>query len=264
VNVIVCVKQVPGTTEVKIDRETNTLIRDGVEAILNPFDAYAVEEGIRVRERCAGRVTLLSMGIPGVAALLKETLALGADEAVLLSDRAFAGADSLATAYALSMGIRKIGAWDLVLCGKQAIDGDTAQVGPSLAEKLGVPHTTSVRKIEEIRAGYIRCQRLTEEGHETIEMPLPAVITVVKEINEPRLPSIKGLIRARQMAVQVWTAAEIGADPALCGLKGSPTRVVRTFTPVHEVHSEMIAGLPAQQARLLADRLLALPFMAGR
>ena len=204
------------------------------------------------------------MGIPSVAGLLKETLALGADEAVLLSDRAFAGADTLATAYALAMGVRKIGEFDLIVCGKQAIDGDTAQVGPSLAEKLGIPHTTYVRKIEEIRKGYIRCQRLTEEGYETIEMTLPAVITVVKEINEPRLPSIKGLIRARKAVVHVWTADDIGADKALCGLKGSATQVVRTFVPVHDVKSEMIEGLPAEQARRLADRLLTMSFMAGR
>lgn len=263
-NVVVCVKQVPGTTEVKINRETNTIIREGVEAILNPFDAYAVEEALRIREKDPGKVTVLSMGIPGVAGMLKEILALGVDEAVLLSDRAFAGADSLATAYALSMGIRKIGAYDVVVCGKQAIDGDTAQVGPSLAEKLGIPHTTYVRKIEEIRTGYIRCQRLTEDGYETIEMKLPAVITVVKEINEPRLPSIKGLIRARQAAVRIWGAQDIAADQALCGLQGSATQVIRTFVPVHEVQSEWIAGAPGEQARRLADRLMALPFMAGR
>jgi electron transfer flavoprotein beta subunit len=187
-NIVVCVKQVPGTNEVKMNKETNTIIREGVESILNPFDAYAIEEALRIRESAGGKVTVLSMGIPAVAEMLKETIALGADEAVLLSDRAFAGADTLATAYALSMGIQKIGACDLVICGKQATDGDTAQVGPSLAERMGIPHTTCVRKIEEIREGYIRCQRMTEDGYEVIEMPLPALITVVKEINEPRLP----------------------------------------------------------------------------
>ncbi len=140
-NVIVCVKQVPGTNEVKMNKETNTIIREGVEAIINPFDTYAIEEGIRIKEKNGGKVTVLSMGIPSVAELIKETIALGADEAVLLSDRAFAGADTLATSYALSMGIRKIGSYDLIICGKQATDGDTAQVGPSLAEKLGIPHT---------------------------------------------------------------------------------------------------------------------------
>ena len=257
-HIIVCVKQVPDTLEVKINKETNTIIREGVASILNPFDAYAIEEGLRIRDQLGGKVTVMSMGIPGAAEMLRGTIALGVDETVLLSDRTFAGADTLATAYALSMGIRKIGDAGLVLCGKQATDGDTAQVGPSLAEKLGVPHTTCVRKIEEIRDGYIRCQRLTDDGYDVVEMPLPAVITVVKEINEPRLPSIKGMLRARKAEVPVWTAAEIGADPNLCGLKGSPTQVIRTFVPVHEVQGEMLAGDALEQASQLADRLLSL------
>lgn len=260
-NVIVCVKQVPGTTEVKMNKETNTIIREGVEAIVNPFDVYAVEEGIRIREKTnGGKVTVLSMGIPSVADLLKETIAVGADEAVLLSDRAFAGADTLATAYALSMGVKKIGAYDLIICGKQATDGDTAQVGPSLAEKLGIPHTTYVRKIEEIREGYIRCQRMTDDGYEVIEMPLPAVITVVKEINEPRLPSLKGMMRSKKAQVPVWTAADVGADENLCGLAGSPTQVVETFVPVHNVNSEIIEGEPPEQAKKLADKLMDMQF----
>ena len=262
-NVIVCVKQVPGTNEVKINKETNTIIREGVEAIINPFDSYAVEEGLRIKDKTSGKVTVMSMGIPAVAELLKETVALGADDTVLLSDRAFAGADTLATAYALSMGIRKVGQYDLIICGKQATDGDTAQVGPSLAEKLGLPHTTYVRKIEELREGYIRCERMTEDGYEVIEMPLPAVITVVKEINEPRLPSIKGMMRAKKAVVNVWTADDIGADKNLCGLKGSPTQVVRTFVPVHDIQSEMMEGEPKEQAAKLADRLLSMQFMKG-
>jgi electron transfer flavoprotein beta subunit len=259
-NVVVCVKQVPGTTEVKMNEKTNTIIREGVESILNPFDAYAIEEALRIKDRTGGKVTVLSMGIPSVAGMLKDTIALGVDDAALLSDRAFAGADTLATAYALSMGIRKIGGYDLVICGKQATDGDTAQVGPSLAEKLGVPHTTYVRAIEEIRESYIRCQRMTDDGYEVIEMALPAVITVVKEINEPRLPSLKGMMRAKKAEVTVWTAEDVGANKELCGLKGSPTQVVRTFVPIHEVHSEMFGGEPAEQAKALADRLLSMQF----
>lgn len=259
-NIIVCVKQVPGTNEVKMNKETNTIIREGVEAIINPFDSYALEEGLRIKEKTDGKVTVLSMGIPAVAELLKETIALGADDTVLLSDRAFAGADTLATAYALSMGIKKIGGYDIIICGKQATDGDTAQVGPSLAEKLGVPHTTYVRKIEELREGYIRCQRMTDDGYEVIEMSLPAVITVVKEINEPRLPSIKGMMRAKKAAVNIWSAKDIGADIELCGLKGSPTQVVSTFVPVHDVQSEMIEGQPEEQAKRLADVLMSMQF----
>lgn len=262
-NIVVCVKQVPATTEVKMNKETNTIIREGVEAIINPYDMYAVEEGIRIKERLGGKVTVLSMGIPSVAELLKTTIGLGADDAVLLSDRAFAGADTLATSYALSMGIGKIGNVDLVICGKQATDGDTAQVGPSLAEKLGWPHTTYVRKIEEIGEDFIRCQRMTEDGYEVVEMPLPAVITVVKEINEPRLPSLKNMIRAKKAVVNVWTADDIGADKNLCGLKGSPTQVVRTFVPVHDISSEMITGDAGEQARKLADKLLTMQFPVG-
>lgn len=255
-NIIVCVKQVPATNEVKLNKETNTIIREGVEAIINPFDMYAIEEGLRIKENTNGKVTVLSMGIPSVANQLKETVALGVDDTVLLSDRAFAGSDTLATSYALSMGIKKIGEYDLIICGKQATDGDTAQVGPSLAEKLGIPHTTYVRKIEEIKEGYIRCQRLTDDGYEVIEMPLPALITVVKEINEPRLPSLKGMMKAKKAIVKVWTAEDINADTNLCGLKGSPTQVVKTFTPVHDIKSEILEGSPDEQAGRLADRLL--------
>lgn len=262
-NIIVCVKQVPGTNEVKMNKETNTIIREGVEAIINPFDTYAVEEGLRLKERFGGKVTALSMGIPAVAELLKETVALGVDDTVLLSDRAFAGADTLATSYALSMGIQKIGEYDLIICGKQATDGDTAQVGPSLAEKLGIPHTTYVRKIEEIGDGFIRCQRMTDDGYEVIELTLPAVITVVKEIAEPRLPSIKGMMRAKKAAVTIWTADDIGADKELCGLKGSPTQVIATFVPVHDVKSEMIEGEPDEQAKQLASTLMAMQFETG-
>jgi electron transfer flavoprotein beta subunit len=262
-NIVVCVKQVPGTNEVKMNPETNTIIREGMEAIINPFDTYAVEEGVRLKEQTDGKVTAISMGIPAVADLLKQTIGLGVDEAVLLSDRAFAGADSLATSYALSKGIEKIGGVDLIICGKQATDGDTAQVGPSLAEKLNIPHTTYVKKIEEIREGYIRCERMTDDGYEVIEMTLPAVITVVKEINEPRLPSIKGMMRAKKAVVNVWTADDIGADKDLCGLNGSPTQVVKTFVPTHNVNSEMIEGEPSEQAKRLAEILMSMQFETG-
>lgn len=260
-NIIVCVKQVPATTEVKMNQETNTIIREGIESVINPFDTYAVEEGLRIKDQTGGKVTVLSMGIPAVADMLKETVALGADDCVLLSDRAFAGADTLATAYALSMGIRKIGEYDLILCGKQATDGDTAQVGPSLAEKLGIPHATYVRKITAIGDGRIQCQRLTDDGYDNIELTLPALITVVKEINEPRLPSIKNMMRAKKTEVTIWTADDVDADKAQCGLQGSPTQVIKTFVPVHDVKSEMFEGTSEEQAQKLADRLLSMHFM---
>jgi electron transfer flavoprotein beta subunit len=287
-NIVACVKQVPATNEVKMNPETNTIIREGVESILNPFDAYAVEEAVRLRERYGGKATVLSMGIPSVAATLRDCIAVGIDEAVLLSDRAFAGADTLATAYALSLGVRALGGADLVICGKQASDGDTAQVGPSLAERLGVPHATYVNKVLSVEGaapesgpgggapaggaasesepeggaptggGAIRVTRMTEDGYERLLLPLPAVITVVKEINEPRLPSIKGMLRAKKAEVRVLTAADVGADPARCGLAGSPTHVVRTFVPRHDVKSEMLEGTEQEQAAALIARLRAL------
>ena len=254
-NIVVCIKQVPATNEVKMNKETNTIIREGVDSVINPFDSYAIEEGVRLREKYGGKVTVISMGIPTVVESLREALAVGVDEAALLSDRAFAGADTLATSYALSMGIKKLGDFDLVICGKQATDGDTAQVGPSVAEKLGVPHTTYVKNIEYIKDKEIRCQRMTENGYETITMPLPAVITVVKEINEPRLPSIKGMMRAKKAEIPIYTASDIGANPSLCGLAGSPTQVVKTFIPEHNVNSEMLDGTPEEQVSLLIDKL---------
>jgi len=260
-DIIVCIKQVPATNEVRIDKETNTIIREGTETIINPFDTYAVEEGLRIKDKMGGKVTVISMGIPSVTELLKNTIALGADDAVLLSDKAFAGSDTLATSYVLSLGIRKIGKYDLIICGKQATDGDTAQVGPGLAEKLGIPHTTYVRKIEDIREGYIRCQRLTDNGYEIIEMPLPALITVVKEINEPRMPSLKHMMKAKKADIPIWTADDIGADRNRCGLKGSPTRVIRTFVSEHNVDNEVIEGTPDIQAKKLVDKLLSMKFI---
>jgi electron transfer flavoprotein beta subunit len=255
--IIVCVKQVPGGSAVKMIRETLT-VRDGSDAAINPFDYYAVEEAVRIKEMLGGKVTVISMGAPRVAEMLKETIALGADSTVLLSDDAFAGSDALATARTLATGIRKIGPFDLVICGKQAIDGDTAQVGPSLAEKLGIPHTTFVRKIEAIGDGFVRCQRMTEDGYEVVELALPALLTVVKEINEPRLPSLKGLMRAKKEVVQVWSADDIGAEKSQCGLAGSPTRIVQLQAPERDSKGEMIEGEPAEQARKLVDKLLAM------
>ena len=257
---IVCVKQVPDVTEFKINKETNTIIREGNVSIINPFDTYALEESLRIKEKLGGEVTAISMGIPSVAELLREAIALGVDQGILLSDKAFAGADTLATAYTLSMGIKKIGEYDLIICGKQSTDGDTAQVGPCLAEKLNIPHTTNVRKIEEIREGTIRCQRINDNGYEIVEMSLPAVITVIKEINTPRLPSIKGILKAKRANVHVWNALDIHANKSLCGLSGSPTQVVGTFVPMHDVNTEIFQGEIRQQVKQLIDKLSLLNF----
>jgi electron transfer flavoprotein beta subunit len=254
-NVIVCIKQVPGTTDVKINPKTNTLIREGVEAIINPFDMYALEEGIRVKERYGGKVIALSMGPPQVETALREAISLGVDETVLLSDRAFAGADTLATSYALAKGIGKIKDYDLIICGKQAIDGDTAQVGPGIAETLNIPYVTYVRKIEEIKEKSIIVERLMETGYEVIEMPLPALLTVVKEINEPRIPSLKGMMKAKKAPITVWNAPELSGDENRFGLKGSPTQVMTIFSPPPRGGGEMIIGEPDVQVEKLAQKL---------
>lgn len=230
-NIIVCIKQVPETTQVQINPQTNTLIRDGVKAIINPFDMYAVEEGVRLKEKFGGKVTVLTMGPPQAEAALKEAISMGADEGILLSDRAFAGSDTWATSYTLSQAIKKIADFDLIICGKQASDGDTAQVGPGIAMHLNIPQVTYVKKIEERKDNILRVERLMDEGFEIIEAPLPCLFTVVKEINEPRIPSLKGMMRAKSAKITVWTQKELNLDPQAIGLCGSPTQVVKIFTP---------------------------------
>jgi len=230
-NLIVCLKQVPDTNEVKIDPKTNTLIREGVSCILNPFDAYALEEAVRVKEKYGGKVIALTMGPPQAEQILRDAIAVGADEAILLTDRAFAGADTWATSYTLTHAIRKIGAFDIIFCGKQAIDGDTAQVGPGIAGQLDIPQIIFVRAIREIAPGRIVAERMVEDGYEVVESSLPCLISVVKGINEPRMPSLRGIMTAKKAQITVWGSKDLDVDPACIGLKGSPTYVKRIFMP---------------------------------
>ncbi len=254
--IIVCVKQVPDTTEVKIDPETNTLIREGVASIVNPFDLHAVEEAIKIRDQHGeGEVIAISMGPPQATEALKEVIAMGADRAFLLSAREFAGADTLATSYTISRGIKKIGDFDLIICGKQAIDGDTAQVGPGLAGQLDIPQIAYVREIEHIDENRIRVQKITEEGHEIIEAPLPALITVVKDINVPRLPTLKGKLVAKKAEIPILTPDEVDADMERIGLSGSPTAVIKVFTPDIKKESEIFTGEVEQSVNTLTDRI---------
>lgn len=245
-NIIVCIKQVPETTDVRINPETNTLIRDGVKSIINPFDMYAIEAGVRLKEKMGGKVIVITMGPPQAEAALREAISMGCDEAVLVSDRAFAGSDTWATSYTLSCAIRKaakeFGGYDVVICGKQASDGDTAQVGPGISTHLDIPQVTYVKKIEEVKDNTVKVERMTEEGYDVISAPLPVLFTVVKEINEPRIPSLKGMMRAKSAKIAVWTAKDIDADPKDLGLSGSPTNVVRIFTPAHRTGGQMITG----------------------
>ena len=195
------------------------------------------------------------MGPPQAEQALRETIAMGADEGVLLSDRGFAGADTLATSYTLSRAIRQMGKFDLIICGKQATDGDTAQVGPGIAEMLGIPFIAYVRKIEEIKEGYIRAERMMEEGFQVIEMPLPALITVVKDINEPRLPSLRGMLKGKKATIPVWDIEKLGGDTGRFGLNGSPTQVIRIFTPKPRPGGEILEGSVEEQATTLLARL---------
>jgi electron transfer flavoprotein beta subunit len=241
---IVCVKQVPETTDVRINPETNTLMREGVASIINPFDMYAIEEALRLKARTGGTVTVISMGPPQADAALREAIAMGADDGILISDRAFAGSDTWATSYTLAMAIRKIGDFGVILCGKQASDGDTAQVGPGIAVHLDLPQITYVRKIEEIDDKKIVAERLMENGYEVIESPLPCVITVIKEINEPRLPSLKGKMASKKAVIPTWKATDLNCDPKGIGLEGSPTKVVKIFTPPPRSGGQMLKGEP--------------------
>jgi electron transfer flavoprotein beta subunit len=230
-HIIVPIKQVPETSNVKMDPETGTMVRTGVEAIVNPLDLYAIEAALRLREAHGGTVTTLSMGPPKAETALREAMAMGCDDGVLLSHRKFAGADTWATAYTLAQAIRKLADADLIICGERATDGDTGQVGPGIAAFLDLPLATYVGRILEVTDGALRVERLVERGAEIVRTPLPAVLTVVKEVAYPRLPTLRGKQRAKRTDLPVWGPDEIGADPACVGLKGSPTRVVKIEAP---------------------------------
>ncbi len=254
-NIIVCLKQVPGTTDVKINPETNTLRREGIENVVNPFDTYALEEGVRLRERYGGKVTVISMGPPQAEEMLREAISCGADEAILISDRAFAGSDTLATSYTLSCVVNKLNDYDLVICGRQTIDGDTGQVGPELSEVLGIPFVAYVSKVNEVTDDKMVLERMVEDGHDIIETPLPAVITVVKEINVPRLPSLRGITKSQRAEIPVWTAADLEVDEGRVGLAGSATWVVEIFFPQRVHRGEMLEGDPEGQVDALIEKL---------
>ncbi|MFC1490750.1 electron transfer flavoprotein subunit beta/FixA family protein [Candidatus Latescibacterota bacterium] len=242
--IVVCIKQVPDTMDVRIDPETNTLIREGVPSILNPFDEYAIEEGLKIREENGGTVVVITMGPPQADDILRTALGMGVDEVVLISDRAFAGSDTLATSYTLAKAIEKIGDVDIVITGKQAIDGDTAQVGPGIAARLDFTQLTYVSKIESIDtdAGEIIVERLLDGGRERVRANLPALLTVIKGINVPRKPSMLKMKKARNAEIPVWGAVDIDADPDSLGQKGSPTWVEKIFSPEQKSRGEMLDG----------------------
>lgn len=255
--IVVCIKQVPDTAEVRINPETNTLIRDGVQSIINPYDLHAIEAGLQIREKTGGSVTALTMGPPQAETALREAISMGVDRGVLLTDRAFAGSDTWATAYALFKAIAHIGA-DIIICGKQAIDGDTAQVGPEIAEFLGIPHVAYIRKIEDIQAKSIVVQRLMDEGSDVVESSLPVLLTVVRELNSPRLPSLKGKMAAKKAEIEKLAAADIGAEEDQLGLRGSPTQVKNIFAPGVKKDRRMLEGPAEVQVDILVKELTGL------
>ena len=237
--ILVCVKQVPDTTEIKIDPVTNTLIRDGVPSIVNTFDAYALELAVLLKEKYGGTVTVCSMGPAQAVKALRKCLSVGADEAVLVSDRAFGGSDTLATSYVLSSAIKTLEGksqerFDLIFCGKQAIDGDTAQVGPEIAEHKGLPQVTYVTEVSELRENSVVVKKESDEGYDLIEVPKPCVLSVTKTAFEPRYGTIRGVRRAHRTAIEMLTAADMDIDTKKIGLKGSPTKVKRSFTPAQK------------------------------
>jgi electron transfer flavoprotein beta subunit len=251
--IIVCIKQVPGTTQVDIDEKTGVLKRDGVESKVNPFDLYALEAALRLKDLLPGATTVaLTMGPPQAEQVLREAMMMGIDEVVLISDRRFAGADVLATALTLSQAILAIGGMGLVLCGQQTTDGDTAQVGPEIAEFLNIPHATNVTAIRDYNGQALTAQVDLPSTKETLQIPLPCLISVNKGIHTPRLPSFKLKKMTRTHKVKILTLDDLpDANPAHYGLNGSPTQVVRIFPPEHHVTRETWEG----SGKELADRL---------
>jgi len=255
---LVPVKQVPESGNVRMDAATGTVIRAGVETVVNPLDYYALETALRLKEKYGGEITAISMGPPSAMRVLREAAVMGCDRCALLSDQRFSGADTWATSYTLSRAALNLGPFDIIVAGERATDGDTAQVGPALAAWLDLPAITYVSKIDKITGGRILLERLTEEGYETIDAPLPCLITVIKEIAVPRLPTLDGKIRSLGIEIPVLSADDLDANHAYLGLKGSPTRVVKIETPSVSRGGRVITVRDDESLNLAADELMAL------
>ena len=241
-NIVVCIKQVPETTEVNFDEETGRLIREGVAAVINPFDEIAIEEGLRVKEKHGGAVKVLTMGPPWAADALRDAIAMGADEGYLATDRAFAGADTWATSLTLAKVIEHMGGYDLIICGLKTTDGDTGQTGPEIAEHMDIPHVCYVNEIVEISDGKVILKRIMDDGVETLEAPLPLLITVSKDINQPRLATLRGRLKAKKAEIKEITNSDLQLPVEEIGLDGSYTRVVKIFEPEVHMAGEVVQG----------------------
>ncbi len=255
-NIIVPIKQVPESSNVKMDPETGTMVRTSAEAVINPLDSYALEAALTLRERYGGTVTAISMGPSRAEEILREALAMGCDRAVLLNDRQFAGSDTWATAYVLSQAIKKLAPYDLIICGERATDGETGQVGPGIAACLDLPLGTYVSEILEVQDGAARLVRVVEGGREVLKTSLPFVAVVVKEIGTPRLATVRSKIKARQVEIPVWGPNDIGTKPEWIGLKGSPTRVVKIYTPQLMRKGDIVVVKDAADLEKAGDQFL--------
>ena len=261
--IVTCVKQVPDTTQVKVDPVTGTLIREGVPFIMNPYDAHALEESLRLKDRYGFKVAVISMGPPNTEVTLRKTLALGADEAILLSDRAFGGADTLATSAVLTGAIEKLAEkyeLAIVMCGRQTIDGDTAQVGPGIATRLGCSQLTLVDRIEgiDLEKKMVTVRRKLEGRHEIVTTPLPAMIAVLRETNNPRYPTVPMRLMAEDAPITLWDNKVMQMDENTIGLKGSATQVRKIFSP-ERLKGEIIgteSDKPEETARRLINRMI--------
>ncbi|GAB6169110.1 electron transfer flavoprotein subunit beta/FixA family protein [Clostridium carnis] len=252
-NIVVCLKQVPDTTAVKIDPKTGTLIRDGVPSIINPEDKHALEAALAIKENSGATITVVSMGPPQAKNALREALCMGADEAILITDRAFAGADTLATSKALAGAIKKL-KYDIVFAGRQAIDGDTAQVGPEIAEHLDIPQVTYVQDVK-IEEDGLLINRALEDGYELIKVQAPVLLTAIKELNNPRYMNVQYIFDTANKEIQIWSADDIEVNKEELGLKGSPTKVKKSMTKETKGAGELISETPAEAAKYVLGKL---------
>lgn len=248
---VVLIKQVPEIALVKVDEAANQVVLPQGPGVVNPFDEYAVEEGLRLKERTGGSCVVISVGTDRAESALRDCLALGVDDAYLLADEAFVGSDQQAIGRILAAGLKKIGDYDLVLAGKQAIDSDAAQVPGALAAALDIAQVMFVKKFEEVGGGKATVQRQTEDGYDVVEVQLPAVVSVVKEINEPRLPSLKGKMAAKKKTITKWSAADLGIDGSTIGAN-SGTKTVKVAPPAPRKAGELIEGGSPEE---IADKL---------
>lgn len=254
-NIVVCIKQVPETTEVQFDEETGRLKREGVAAVINPFDEYAIEEALRLKEKHGGTVKVITMGPPWAADALRDAIAMGADEGWLATDRVFGGADTWATSLTLAKCIEKMGPYDLIICGLKTTDGDTGQTGPEMAEHLDIPHVCYVSEIKELKDRKVTLRRNLDDGVETLEATLPLLLSVGKDINQPRLATLRGRLKAKKAEIKEITNKDLSLDPKTIGLDGSYTRVVKIFEPtVHEA-GEVVEGTVDELVEVLYNKL---------